>query len=168
MRLHNNFNSLNFYRNGELSRNQIGRSGIRVKKANKKFTVVRSCSPHTLKRGHFTLLFYRGRQRNVLKCFVVSSLPSPSPLLKLPIHQFSVCHFIYCITGKHGENMQVVPLSGHSAKIFAWHPKKCTLRLVPMPENQTRAPSPNRPKSDVNYMSHVCCLVTYWSRGRME
>ena len=26
------FNSLNFYRNGELSRNQIGRSGIQVKK----------------------------------------------------------------------------------------------------------------------------------------
>ena len=56
------FNSLNFYKNGELSRNQIGRSGIQVKKENEKFTVVRSRSPH------FTLLFCRGRQRNVPKC----------------------------------------------------------------------------------------------------
>ena len=28
------FNSLNFYKNGELSRNQIGRSGVQVKKEN--------------------------------------------------------------------------------------------------------------------------------------
>ena len=51
------FNSLNFYKNGELSRNQIGRSGIKVKKENEKFTVVRSRSPQNLKCGHFTLLF---------------------------------------------------------------------------------------------------------------
>ena len=58
------FNSLNFYKNGELSRNQIGRSGVQVKKENEKVTVVRSRSPH------FTLLFCRGRQRNVPKCNV--------------------------------------------------------------------------------------------------
>ena len=62
------FNSLNFYKNGELSRNQIGRSGVQVKKENEKFTVVRSRSPQNLKCGHFTLLFRRGRQRNVPKC----------------------------------------------------------------------------------------------------
>ena len=39
------FNSLNFYKNGELSRNRIGRSGVQVKKENEKFTVVRSRSP---------------------------------------------------------------------------------------------------------------------------
>ena len=39
------FNSLNFYKNGELSRNQIGRSGVQVKKENEKFTAVRSRSP---------------------------------------------------------------------------------------------------------------------------
>ena len=42
------FNSLNFYRNDELSRNQIGRSGVHVKKENEKFTVVRSSSPQNL------------------------------------------------------------------------------------------------------------------------
>ena len=48
--------------------NQIGRSGVQVKKGNEKFTVVRSRSPQNLKCGHFTLLFCRGRQRNVTKC----------------------------------------------------------------------------------------------------
>ena len=62
------FNSLNFYKNGELSRNQFGRSGVGVKKENEKFTVVRSRFPQTLKCGHFTLLFCRGRQRNIPKC----------------------------------------------------------------------------------------------------
>ena len=61
------FNSLSFYKNGELSRNQIGRSGVQDKKENEKFTVVRSLSPQNLKCGHFTLLFCRGRQRNVPK-----------------------------------------------------------------------------------------------------
>ena len=89
------FNSLNFYGNGELSRNQISRSGVQVKKENEKFTVVRSRSPQNLNCGHFTLLFCRGRQRNVPKCkrtcraivfahfktycFAALSLPSPSP-----------------------------------------------------------------------------------------
>ena len=54
--------------NGELSRTQIGRSSAQVKKENEKFTVVRSRSPQNLKCGHFTLLFCRGRQRNVPKC----------------------------------------------------------------------------------------------------
>ena len=92
------FNSLNFYKNGELPRNQIGRSDVQVKKENEKFTVVRSRSPQNLKCGHFTLLFCRGRQRNVPKCkthlqsdcFCSSSncfaaLSLPSSLLKLPI-----------------------------------------------------------------------------------
>ena len=35
------FNSLNFYKNGELSRNQIGRSGVQIKEENEKFTIVR-------------------------------------------------------------------------------------------------------------------------------
>ena len=67
MLLRDNFNSFNFYKNGELSRNQIGWSGEQVKKENEKFTVVRSRSPQNLKCGHFTLLFCRGRQRNVPK-----------------------------------------------------------------------------------------------------
>ena len=61
------FNSLNFYKNGELSRNQIGRNGFQVKKENEKFTVVRSRSPQHLKCGHL-MLFCRGWQRNVPKC----------------------------------------------------------------------------------------------------
>ena len=61
------FNSLNFYTNNELSRNQIGRSAVQVKKENEKFIVMRSRSPQNLKRGHFTSLFCRGRQRNVPK-----------------------------------------------------------------------------------------------------
>ena len=57
------FNSLNFYKNGELSRNQIGKSGVQVKKP--------SCGHvlhKTLNGVIFTLLFCRGRQRNVPKC----------------------------------------------------------------------------------------------------
>ena len=56
------------YKNGELSRNQIGRSDVQVQKENEKFTVVRSLSPQDLKCGHFMLLFCRGRQSNVPKC----------------------------------------------------------------------------------------------------
>ena len=62
------FNSFNFYRNGELSRNQTGRNGVQVKKENEKFTVVCSRSPQNFAFGHFTLLFCIGRQRNVPKC----------------------------------------------------------------------------------------------------
>ena len=84
------FNSFNFYTKDELPRNQIGRSGVQVKKENEKFPVAFSRSPHNLEFGHFTLLFCRARQRNVAKfkthvqrdcfcsfacCFVV--LPSP-------------------------------------------------------------------------------------------
>ena len=47
---------------------QIGRSGVQVKEENEKFTVLRSRSPQNLQCGHFTLLFCRGRQRNVPKC----------------------------------------------------------------------------------------------------
>ena len=68
MLLRDYFVSVNFYGNGELSRNQIGRGGVQVKKENEKFTVVRSSSPQKLKCGHFMLVFCRGRQRNVLKC----------------------------------------------------------------------------------------------------
>ena len=47
MLLRDYFKSLNFYKNGELSRNQIGRSGVQVKKENEKFTVVHLRSPQT-------------------------------------------------------------------------------------------------------------------------
>ena len=43
--LHDYFN---FYKNGKLSRNQIGRSGGQVKKENEKFIAVRSRSPQNL------------------------------------------------------------------------------------------------------------------------
>ena len=66
--LRNYFNSLNFYKNGELSRSQIGRRGMQVKKENEKLTNCAIMSPQNLKCGHFMLLFCRGRQRNVLKC----------------------------------------------------------------------------------------------------
>ena len=39
----------------------------KLRKKNEKFNVVRSRSPQNLKCGHFTLLFCRGRQRNVPK-----------------------------------------------------------------------------------------------------
>ena len=97
MLLRDYFNSLNFYKNGELSRNQIDRSGVQVKKENEKFTVVCSRSPQNLEFDNFTLLFCRGRQRNVQKfkthvqsdcfpslnlLFCSVALPSPSSLLK--------------------------------------------------------------------------------------
>ena len=62
------FNSINFYKSGELSRNQIGRSGVQGKKENEKVTAVRSRSPQNRECGVFTLLFCRGRQRNLPKC----------------------------------------------------------------------------------------------------
>ena len=58
------FNSLNFYRNGELSRNQIG-VGVVVKKENEKFPVMCSRSPKNLEFGHFTLLFCRGKSQRM-------------------------------------------------------------------------------------------------------
>ena len=54
------FNLFNFYRNGELSRNQISRSGVKKMKHSPSCVYVL----HT-EFGHFTLLFCRGRQRNV-------------------------------------------------------------------------------------------------------
>ena len=53
---------------GELSRNQIGRSGVQVKNENEKFAVVLTRSPQNLKCGHFRWLFCRGQQKNVSKC----------------------------------------------------------------------------------------------------
>ena len=61
------FNLINFYRNGELSMNQISRSGVQIKKESEKFTVVCSRSPKNLEFGHFTLLFCRAQRRNVPK-----------------------------------------------------------------------------------------------------
>ena len=62
------FDSFKLYTNRDkLPRNQIGRSGVQVKKENEKFTVLCSRSPKHLEFGHFTLLFCRGRQRNVPK-----------------------------------------------------------------------------------------------------
>ena len=86
------FNSFNLYTNDKLPRNQIGRSTVQVKEENDKFTVVCLRSPQNVEFGHFTLLFCRGRQRNVPKCkthlqsdcfcslsllFVALSSPSP-------------------------------------------------------------------------------------------
>ena len=48
MPLRDYFNSFNFYRNSELPRNQIGRSGVQVEKENEKFTVVCSHSHENL------------------------------------------------------------------------------------------------------------------------
>ena len=67
MLLRDYFNSYNFDKNGELPRNQIGRSGAQVKKENETFTVVGSRSPQNLEFGHFRLLFCRERQRHVSK-----------------------------------------------------------------------------------------------------
>ena len=61
------FNSFNFYGNGELPSNQIGRSYAEIKKTEWKFTVMSSCSKQNLEFGHFTLMFCRGWQRNVTK-----------------------------------------------------------------------------------------------------
>ena len=49
------FNLFIFFRNSELSRSQIGRSGIQVKKENEKLMVVCSRSHQNLEFGHFTL-----------------------------------------------------------------------------------------------------------------
>ena len=40
----------------------------KLRNKKEKFTAVRSRSPQNLECGHFTLLFCRGRQRNVRKC----------------------------------------------------------------------------------------------------
>ena len=61
------FNSFNFHRNGELPRNQIDRRGVQVKPESEKFTVLCSRSPQNLEFYHSTLLFCKGRQRNLLR-----------------------------------------------------------------------------------------------------
>ena len=43
-------------------------NSVKAKKTKEKFAVMRSRSLENLKFGHFTLLFGRGRQRNVPKC----------------------------------------------------------------------------------------------------
>ena len=71
-------NSFDLYSVGVVSRSWI----VQVRKEKEKFTVVCSCSPQNLKFGHFTLLFCRGRQRNVQKhithvqsdCFLLINL----------------------------------------------------------------------------------------------
>ena len=60
-------NSFNLYNVDEVSGNYIDKNDVQVRKENEKFTVVCSRSPQNLKFGHFTLLFSRGRQRNVQK-----------------------------------------------------------------------------------------------------
>ena len=93
------FNSLNFYKNGELSRNQIGWSGVQGKKDNEN-------SPSSVDVLHKTLNVVISRccfaeddkemYQNVKRtcraivfahqvyCFAALSLPLPSSLLKLP------------------------------------------------------------------------------------
>ena len=110
------FKSLNFYKNGELSRNQTGGSSVQVKKENEKFTVVPSRSPQNLKCGHFTLLFCRGQQRNEPKCktyvqsdcfcsltygFAALSLPLSSSLLKLPYNGLLPLSHAYLLPFMH-------------------------------------------------------------------
>ena len=56
MLLRDYVNSFNFYRNGELPRNQIGRSGVQVYIGNEKFTVVSSRSPQNLEMRVFFLI----------------------------------------------------------------------------------------------------------------
>ena len=51
-------------KNDELSRNQIGRSGVQVNKENEKFTAVRSRSPQNLECGHSRCCL----QRTTKKC----------------------------------------------------------------------------------------------------
>ena len=98
--LHDYFHSFNFYRNGEIPRNQIGRSGVRVNNANEKFAVVFSRSPKSLEFGHSMLLFCRGRLGKVpqfkthvqgdcfcsfnLSSFAALSLPSLSLFREFP------------------------------------------------------------------------------------
>ena len=54
--------------NSPRSAYKIARCVTGFKKENEKFTVVRSRSAQNLKCGHFTLLFCRGRRKNVPKC----------------------------------------------------------------------------------------------------
>ena len=65
MRLRDYFNSLNFWKHDKLTRNQIAKHGVRVKKGNEKFTVLCSRSQQNLDFGHFTLPFL---QRTAEKC----------------------------------------------------------------------------------------------------
>ena len=51
---------------GEVCHNQIGTYGFEAKREKERFTVV--CRRQNLKVGHFTLLFWQVRERNVQKC----------------------------------------------------------------------------------------------------
>ena len=53
---------------GELSGNEIGRSGYQFKTEKVKLIVTYSCCPQNLEFGHLKLLFCKGWQRNVSKC----------------------------------------------------------------------------------------------------
>ena len=60
--------SINFYRNGELPSNQIGRGGAQGKKTERKIRRrAYMFSKKILEFGHFNLMFCTGRQRNVPK-----------------------------------------------------------------------------------------------------
>ena len=93
-------NSFNLFNVAKLTWNIIGRNGVQDETENATFADMswRSLQNHEF--GHFSLLFCRGRRRNVPKvkmpvqvtvlliksyCFMTFSLPSPSYLLKLPI-----------------------------------------------------------------------------------
>ena len=155
MLLRDYFNSLNFYKNGELSRNQIGRSGVQVKKKNEKFTVVCSRSQQNLKCGHFTLLFCRGRQRNApkckthvqsdcfcslnLTCFAALSLPPPSSLLKLPnfkrnrVNKFVTFHWTNLYQSYFGCGAVYYALQGGSTfRVCGWNPKVWPFNWKPL------------------------------------
>ena len=66
-----------------------------------------------------------------------------------------VRHFVCCIVRRHEEKtwerwngarvlpLEVVPMPGHGAQIFAEHRQKALFRLAPVPENWERTPSLN-------------------------
>ena len=62
-----NWNLFDLENDGELSRNYITIDGVKARKKKENFAVMRSRSRGNIKFGHFTLLFCRGRQRNVPK-----------------------------------------------------------------------------------------------------
>ena len=120
------------------------RSGVQFQKENEKFTVVRSRAPQNPKCGHFTLLFCRGRQRNVPKCkthlqsdcfcslnlsvfFAALSLPLPSSLLKLP-NVFDDRRTVYPLDGNLILNKVTRDLV-HSVRSLHWQ-DHCLLTLA--------------------------------------
>ena len=62
-----NWNFFDLENDGELSRDYITINSVKARKKKDNFAVMSSRSRGNIKFGHFTLLFCRGRQRNVPK-----------------------------------------------------------------------------------------------------